>query len=55
MPKTTLFINENNDIKLKKEMNETKLSARAIVNIALDKHFNDISNKELLKQIVKLK
>ena len=55
MAKTTIVINDKNEESIKIEMKETTLKKKQIVNIALDKYFNDISNKELLEEIRKLK
>ena len=55
MAKTTINIDDNNEKLIKIEMNRTPLKKKQIVNIALDKYFNDISNRELLEEIRKLK
>ena len=53
MAKTTIFIEENNEKEIKKEMAKTKLSKKDIVNSALYERYSDISNKELLEEIKK--
>lgn len=58
MAKTTVVINDN----IQRQMNEyikkknktVQVSIRTVVNTALDKYFNDISNKKLLEEIKKL-
>lgn len=53
MAKTTIFIEESNELLIKKEIAKTKLSKKDIVNIAVHKYLTDITNKKLLEEILK--
>jgi hypothetical protein len=60
MAKTTVMLNENIQIKLDKHIElkskTVPVSIRFVINSALELYFkDDISNKELLKEIKKIK
>jgi|LGVE01.1.fsa_nt_gb hypothetical protein len=55
MAKTTILIDDDNEILLKNENKKTSLSKKDLVNYAIRNTFTDITNKELLEEIKKIK
>jgi len=55
MAKTTIFIDDENEILIKEQKVKTSLSKKDIVNYAIHKTYTDITNKELLEEIKKIK
>jgi|LGVF01.2.fsa_nt_gb hypothetical protein len=54
MAKTTIFIDEYNELLIKKEQEKTNLSKKDIVNNAILNQYNDLTNKELLEELKRI-